>query len=278
MANHLAVEKQSLILSLLCEGQSVRATARITDVSPVTVLKLLLEAGQKAREIHDTMMVNIKSSFIECDEQWAFIFRKQKRVAFDTEEASGDFYTFIALDSDTKLVPCYLVGKRNADTTTSFMKDLATRVVSRFQLSTDSFTPYLDAVDTVFGADIDYGQIHKEYGEPKGEERRYSPGHIIRATKKVIMGQPVQKRICTSYIERQNLTVRMQQRRFTRLTNGFSESLKHHEAAIDLHFFHYNFVRIHQTLRVTPAMEAKITNRLWSWKDLLMWGSEAIAA
>jgi IS1 family transposase len=277
MANHLAVEKQFLILSLLCEGQSIRATSRIADVSPVTVLKLLLDAGQRARDIHDTMMVNIRSAFIECDEQWGFIFKKQKRVSFDEAPAIGDFYTFIAMDSDTKLVPSYLVGKRTGATALVFMKDLATRVTSRFQLSTDSYRAYADVVDHVYGADVDYGQIHKEYAELTGE-RRYSPGRIIRATKKVIIGNPIQKRICTSYIERQNLTVRMQQRRFTRLTNGFSKSLKHHEAAVDLHFFYYNFVRIHQTLRVTPAMEAKITNRLWSWKDLLLSGSEAIAA
>ncbi len=174
MANHLPIRKQSIILSLLAEGQSVRATARIADVSPVTVLKLLLEAGEKARDIHDTMMVNIRSRFIECDEQWAYIARKQRRVTRENESVSGDFYTFVAIDADTKLAPCYRVGKRTAENTRSFMSELATRVPGRFQLSTDAYTPYPDAVESAFGADIDYAQIHKDYAETSDSERRYS--------------------------------------------------------------------------------------------------------
>ncbi|MFN0158015.1 MAG: IS1 family transposase [Bacteroidota bacterium] len=278
MANHLPIEKKSLILSLLTEGQSVRATARIADVSQTTVLKLLVDAGDKARDIHDSMMMNIQSKFIETDEIWAYVAKKQKRVRSEEEEReAGDFYTFICLDADTKLVPVYRVGKRNARVTVSVMKELSLRVTSRFQLSTDAFKPYADAVSRVWGADIDYAQIHKEYAE-MNTEKRYSPGHIIRTTKNPIFGSPINDRISTSYVERQNLTVRMQMRRFTRLTNAFSKKVRNLEAAVDLHFYHYNFVRTHQTLRVTPAMEAGITKRLWNWEDLLTWGEIAKAA
>ncbi|MGH2567949.1 MAG: IS1 family transposase, partial [Bacteroidota bacterium] len=203
---------------------------------------------------------------------------KQKRVPDGQEANKGDFYTFIAMDSETKLVPVYRVGKRNAALTNSFMRELATRVITRFQLSTDSFAPYRDAVDWAFGTEVDYGQIHKEYRETVEGEKRYSPASIIRVTKKIMAGNPKPRRICTSYIERQNLIVRMQCRRFTRLTNAFSKKLRNHEAAIALHFFWYNFGRIHKTLRVTPAMEAGLTNRLWTWADLLNWKKQAKAA
>jgi len=269
MANHLPLEKKALVLSLLTEGQSIRATSRIANVSQPTILKLLIEAGDKARDIHDTMMMNIQSKFIETDEIWAYVGKKQKRVKSEAEERkAGDFYTFICLDADTKLVPVYRVGKRNASATVSVMKELSLRVTNRFQLSTDAFRPYSEAVSRVWGADIDYAQIHKEYAEAEGE-KRYSPARIIRVTKKQIMGSPDNDRISTSYVERQNLTVRMQMRRFTRLTNGFSKKVRNLEAAVDLHFYYYNFMRIHQTLRVTPAMEARITNRIWTWEELL---------
>lgn len=268
MANNLPIEKKALILSLLTEGQSIRAIVRITGASKNTITKLLVEAGEKARDIHDTMMMNIQSKFIETDEIWAYVGKKQKRVKEGEGDECGDFYTFIALDADTKLVPCYRVGKRSSKVTVSFMKELALRVTTRFQLSTDSFVAYKEAVDRVFGADVDYAQIHKEYAEMNAE-KRYSPGSIIRVTKNPITGDPQLNRISTSYVERQNLTVRMQMRRFTRLTNAFSKKLRNLEAAVDLHFFHYNFIRIHQTLRVTPAMEARITNHLWTWEEFL---------
>ena len=269
--NILPLQKKALVLRLLTEGQSIRATSRISNVSQPTILKLLLEAGQKAREIHDSYMVNIKAYYIQCDEQWQYVYCKQKRIV-EGDEERGDFYTFIAMDSDTKLAICYRVGKRTARLTASFMMELSTRVITRFQLSTDSFKPYRDAVDRVFGDDIAYAQIHKEYREDTKEEtRRYSPGKIIRVDKNVITGSPDPKRISTSHIERLNLFARTNCRRFTRLSNGFSKSLPHHEAAVALHFFYYNFIRIHQTLRVTPAVEAKVTNRLWTWEDLLRW-------
>lgn len=276
--NILPIEKKALVLSLLTEGQSIRSTSRLTGVSQPTILKLLLDTAEQARNLHDNFMVNIRSRYIECDEQWQYVYCKQKRVPDGQHFAKGDFYTFIAMDSETKLVPVYRVGKRNAELTNSFMRELATRVVSRFQLSTDSFAPYRDAVDWAFGTEVDYGQIHKEYRETVEGEKRYSPASIIRVTKKVMAGSPKPRKICTSYIERQNLTVRMQCRRFTRLTNGFSKKLQYHEAAVAIHFFWYNFGRIHQSLRVTPAMEAGITNRLWTWQDLLTWNRQRIAA
>ena len=276
--NILPMEKKTLILSLLCEGSSVRATSRIADVSPVTVLKLLLEAGEKAKDIQDSQMVNIQSNYIQVDETWSYVGKKQKQTTPLDDEEMGDQYVFVAMDSETKLVPAFLVGKRNGSNTLSFMDELKYRITSRFQLSTDAFAPYFNVVDSVFGNDVDYGQIHKEYREETKGEKRYSPGQIIRVTIKSLIGNPKRKHISTSHIERQNLTIRMNMRRFTRLTNGYSKSLRHHKAAVALHFFFYNFVRIHESLRVTPAMEAKITNKLWNWSDLLTWGTQRIAA
>ncbi|HYQ86050.1 MAG TPA: IS1 family transposase [Bacteroidota bacterium] len=277
MANNLPLEKKALVLSLLTEGQSIRATSRIAGVSQPTILKLLIEAGQKARNFHDTMMKNVQARFMQVDEIWCYVGCKQKRTQ-DTDPERGDFYTFIALDADTKLVPCYRVGKRTGRLAASFMMELSIRVPSRFQLSTDSFPGYESAVDRVGGADIDYAQIHKDYAEDKHAERRYSPPQIIRVTKCPIMGEPDRKHISTSYVERQNLTVRMQMRRFTRLTNAFSKKVRNLEAAVDVLFFYYNFIRLHQSFRVTPAMEAKVTSRLWTWEELLTFEDSKVAA
>ncbi len=278
MANHLPLEKKALVLSLLTEGQSIRATGRITGVDTKTIMSLLVSAGDKARDIHDTMMQNLQCKQIQADELYAFVGMKQRHVRKGEESKYGDFYTFVALDADTKLVPVYRVSKRDGRTAASFMMELSIRVTSRFQLSTDSFAAYETAVDRVFGSDIDYAQIHKEYEETVEGQRRYSPARIIRINKKVISGRPQEERICTSHVESQNLTVRMHSRRFTRLTNGFSRKLRNLEAAVDLHYFFHNFIKIHKTLRVTPAMEAKVTNRLWNWEDLLTWNESAKAA
>jgi IS1 family transposase len=240
-------------------------------------MTLLIKAGEKARDFHDSMMQNLPCKRVQVDEIWAYVGCKEKRVRAGEELERGDFYTFIALDADTKLVPCYRVGKRTGQITRSFLMELATRVPARFQLSTDSFSAYRDTVDRIWGQDIDYAQIHKDYAEMNAE-KRYSPGRIIRVIKNPIMGEPRPKDISTSYVERQNLTVRMQMRRFTRLTNAFSKKVRNLEAAVDLHFFQYNWMRLHKTLRVTPAMEARITNRIWTWEDLLMRGHEAKVA
>ena len=182
------------------------------------------------------------------------------------------------MDAETKLIPTFLIGKRNQINSVSIMKELQYRITNRFQLTTDSFAPYFNAVDTVFGEDVDYGQIHKEYREDNKGEKRYSPAQIVRVIISPLIGQPQKKHISTSYIERQNLTIRMQMRRFTRLTNAYSKKLANLKAAVALHFFHYNFMRIHSSLRVTPAMEARITNRVWEWTDLLSYGQIKQAA
>ena len=278
MANHLPLEKKAMVLTLLTEGQSIRATSRITNVSQPTIFKLLVDAGARAQEIQDTQMVNLQSRYIQVDEIWSWVKKKQKQLQpFDSEEY-GDQYVFVAIDSETKVVPCFLVGKRSAHYATTFMRDLQYRIKNRFQLSTDAFNGYYSAVDDVFGTDIDYGMVHKEYREDSKGERRYSPADIVRVIIKPITGQPKRKIISTSHIERQNLTMRMQMRRFTRLTNAFSKKLENHKAAIAVHFYFYNFMRIHQSLRVTPAMEARITNRIWNWTDLLTWQAQKIAA
>ena len=276
--NRLPIEKQALVLNSLIEGVSIRATVRLTDVNKKTVMRLLVEAGQRAQDILDREMVNIQSNFVQVDEIWTYVGKKQKQLKPFENEDLGDQYVFVAMDSETKLVPTFLVGKRNEINSISIMKDLQYRITNKFQLTTDAFKPYFNAVDSVFGEDIHYGQIHKEYREENKGEKRYSPAQIVRVIIKPLIGNPKRKRISTSHIERQNLTIRMQMRRFTRLTNAFSKKLENLKAATALHFFHYNFMRIHSSLRVTPAMEARITNRLWNWEDLLTRGSEKIAA
>ena len=270
--NTLPLEKKILVLNSLVEGNSIRSTVRLTGVNKKTVMRLLVEAGDQAKEILDTQLVNIKSNFVQVDEIWTYVGKKQKQLSKLEKESIelGDQYVFVAMDAETKLVPAFRVGKRTMETTHSFIKDLQYRIISRFQLSTDSFKPYFNAVDTVFGTDIDYGQIHKEYREETKGEKRYSPAQIIRVIINPLIGQPSIKHISTSYIERQNLTMRMQMRRFTRLTNAFSKKLRNLESAVALHFYHYNFMRIHSSLRVTPAMQANVTNRLWAWEDLLL--------
>jgi IS1 family transposase len=278
--NRLPFDKQALILTLLSEGNSIRSIERITGCSKHTIAKLLLEAGQKAFEIHNRM-VNLSVRFLQVDEIWTFVAKKQKQVEQHERDNHkiGDQYVFVALDPETKLVPAFRVGKRTGKLAASFMMELATRIMTKFQLSTDSFPGYLEAVDRVFGSDVDYAQVHKEYAEETHNEKWYSPANIIRVTKRVLLGEPSTRNISTSHVERQNLTMRMQMRRFTRLTNAFSKKLEYLDAAISLHFFHYNFMRLHQTLRVTPAMQAGISKHLWTWREFLGWGNqESIAA
>jgi IS1 family transposase len=225
-------------------------------------------------------MINLHLRKIQVDEIWTFVGKKQKELkqSEKNDPELGDQYVFVALDADTKLIPAFRIGKRTSDIAHPFMVELQTRINTRFQLSTDSFVGYSDAVDRVFGEDVDYGQVHKHYGEENGGEKRYSPASIIRVTIKSLLGEPVRKYISTSYVERQNLTMRMRMRRFTRLTNAFSKKLENLKAALALHFFHYNFMRIHQTLGVTPAMEARISNHIWGWEELLNGQSKRIAA
>jgi IS1 family transposase len=218
----------------------------------------------------DETMRGLSCERVQVDELWGFIGKKQRHVRpEDDQTRCGDVWTFVALDADTKIVPTYLIGKRTKESATVFMRDLASRLDNRVQLSSDGLSAYVDAVEEAFGADVDYGQIVKHYeAEPVGPGR-YSPPKVTKTVKTVIMGQPDRTHISTSYIERQNLTMRMSMRRLTRLTNAFSKKLENFEAAVSLYFAYYNFVRIHTTLRVTPAMEAGLTNRLWSVGDLI---------
>jgi IS1 family transposase len=268
--NKLKTEKQEMVIRGLVEGSSIRSIERITGIHRDTIMRLLIEVGNTCEEIIDTTMRNLNCKDIEIDEIWSFVGKKQRHVrSTDDPNIVGDFYTFVALDSETKLIPTYKVGKRDFPTAQAFISDLASRLSNRIQLSSDKLIPYVEAVENAFGADIDYGQVVKSYeAEPIGPGR-YSPPKVISVLKEYVMGNPNFNKICTSFVERQNLTVRMQMRRFTRLTNAFSKKLENLKAAVALHFAHYNFVRIHQTLRITPAMAAGVTNHLWSIHDLI---------
>lgn len=272
--NKLPIEKRRLILNLLVEGTSMRATSRMADVSINTVTKLLVEAGEASLAIHDDMVRNVKASRIQCDEIWSFCYAKAKNVeaAKSAPDGAGDVWTWTALDADTKLMVAYFVGDRSAESAMVVMDDLRTRLANRVQLTTDGHRAYLEAVEGAFGADVDYAQLVKLYGvadKGRSAEVRYSPMECTGIRKQTIEGRPDAKHISTSHVERMNLSIRMQNRRFTRLTNAFSKKLDNHIHALALYFAFYNFCRIHKTLRVTPAMAAGITDRLWSLDDIV---------
>jgi IS1 family transposase len=268
--NVLPIEKQIQIVNALVEGNSVRATARMVGVEHKTVMRVLLRAGDHCARLLNERMRRLPCKVVQMDEIWTFVAKKEKRVRFDDNpEVVGDQYVFVAMDSETKLIPSFRVGKRNAANTWYFLQDLQARLANRIQLTSDGFRPYKDAVDDAFGMDVDYAMLVKVYSSSGEADTRYSPGEIVDIRTIPITGNPKPRLISTSHIERQNLTIRMQLRRFTRLTNAFSKKLENMKAALALHFAHYNFCRIHQTLRVTPAMEAKLTDRVWSLNDLL---------
>ena len=267
--NRLPIEKQILVATLLSEGNSIRAISRITGVHKCTISNLSVRLGEKAYEFLSLKMRNLKCNYIQVDEVWTFVKKKKRNKLDDDKREVGDAWIWIALDAETKLVPYFTVGKRTTNRAYEVIKELKERIVTRFQLSTDSYTGYFNAVDEIFGETIDYAQLHKHYGDTAEGTKRYSPANIIRVTKKIILGNPDLSKISTSYVERQNLTMRMSMRRLTRLTNAFSKKLYNLQCAVALHFFHYNFMRIHQSLRVTPAMEAGVTNHLYSWYDFL---------
>lgn len=270
--NRLDIKDRAQILGLLVEGNSLRATTRLTGASINTVTKLLVDVGYSASLYQNEVMRNLPCRRIQCDEIWSFIYAKEKNVAAEYKGVLGfgDVYTWTAICADTKLVPSFMVGKRDAFYANQFIADLAGRLKHRIQLTTDGHKPYLEAVEDAFGRNVDYAMLVKLYGAPAGAEndRRYSPAECTGADKRVIMGDPDQTKISTSYVERQNLTMRMSMRRFTRLTNGFSKKVENHEYAVALHFMHYNFGRIHKTLRVTPAMEAKVSDHVWSLEEI----------
>lgn len=267
--NKLSITQRAQIINLLCEGNSLRATSRLTSASIVTVSKLLVDVGLACDKFHNEKVMNVASKKIQCDEIWSFVYSKQKNVPNGMESTAGDVWTWVGMD-ENKLVLSWLIGKRDATAANLFMKDIAKRLSNRVQLTTDGLKAYLEAVEGAFGNDIDYAQLVKIYGEGDREDKRkYSPAEFIEARKTRISGNPDEKHISTSHIERQNLTMRMSMRRFTRLTNAFSKKLENHACAIALYFVHYNFCRIHKTLRVTPAMEAGLTKEIMSIEELV---------
>ena len=268
--NRLSLEKRTQIIGLLVEGNSLRATSRLADVSFNTVLKLLPQIGAACQKYHDEYVRNVASKHVQCDEIWSFVYGKDKNLPRDLrgKYGIGSVWTWTAIDADSKLAISWLVGNRDAEYAKIFMEDVASRLKNRVQLTTDGLKAYLDAVDQTFGIDVDFAQLVKTYGKSLEGEHRYSPAECTGAYKQAITGDPKMKHVSTSYVERANLTMRMNMRRFTRLTNAFSKKVENHAHAVALHFMYYNFVRIHKTLRVTPAMQAGISKKLWSIEDL----------
>ncbi|AQR73431.1 IS1 transposase [Sphingomonas sp. LM7] len=269
--NKLPLAKRTQILAMLCEGSSMRSISRVADVSINTVSKLLVEAGEACLAIHDETVRNVKASRVQCDEIWSFCYAKEKTAKLfkDKPEGAGDVWTWTALDADTKLIVSYYVGDRSGGAAIELMDDLRARLANRVQLTTDGHRAYLEAVEGAFGGDVDYAQLVKLYGPTISAPGRYSPAECIGAKKVRREGNPDEKHISTSYVERQNLNMRMGMRRFTRLTNAFSKKLENHIHALALYFAFYNFCRIHKTLRMSPAMAAGITDRLWSIEDIV---------
>lgn len=270
--NKLDTKARAQILHLLCEGQSIRSITRVTGASKNTVAKLLSDAGAVCAEYQDGAFVNLTSRRVQVDEIWSFTYAKQKNVATAkaAPEGAGDTWTWTAIDAETKLVMSWLVGGRDSEYAMAFMDDLAKRLANRVQLTSDGHKAYLEAVEGAFGGDIDYAMLIKLYGAaPEAAKGRYSPAECIGARKTKIGGSPDPKHVSTSFAERQNLTMRMHMRRFTRLTNGFSKKVEQHANAVALHFMYYNFVRIHKTLRVTPAMASGVTDKLWEMSDIV---------
>jgi len=271
MANVLKPEKRAAIISALVEGNSKRATARMVGVSKDTVAKLQLEIGAACARFQSEMLKNLPCRRVQVDEIWSFVYAKAKNVParLSGQFGVGDVWTFTAIDADSKLCISWLVGMRDTGTATEFMQDVAARLAHRIQLSTDGHRMYLDAVEDAFGGNVDYAMIQKIYGTAAEAETRYSPAVCTGAKRFRVQGNPDPRHVSTSYVERANLTMRMSMRRFTRLTNAFSKKLENHIAAVALHFAWYNFCRIHQTLRVTPAMAAGVADRVWGIEEIV---------
>ncbi|MDE2573751.1 MAG: DDE-type integrase/transposase/recombinase [Rhodospirillales bacterium] len=269
--NKLPSAKRAQILSMLCEGSSMRSVSRVVDVSINTVSKLLTDAGKTCAAFHDEKVRGVTAKRVQCDEIWSFCYAKQRNVAEAkaAPDEAGDVWTWTALDADSKLIVSYLVGGRDAGYAEAFMQDVADRLANRVQLTTDGHKAYLDAVESAFGSGVDYAQLVKLYGEAPTPAGRYSPGICTGARKMRVEGRPDPAHVSTSYVELQNLTMRMHMRRFTRLTNGFSKRGVPHYHMVALYTAWYNFVRIHKTLRVTPAMAAGLTDRLWEMTDIV---------
>lgn len=272
--NKLDAKTRALIIRLLVEGNSIRATSRIADVSKNTVNKLLIDAGKACAVYHDEHVHGVTAAHVQADEIWAFCYAKQKNVAAAkaAPAEAGDIWTWTALDPASKLMISYTVGDRSQRTAREFMFDLASRIEGRCQLATDGHGAYLKAVADAFGGDVDYAMLVKQYGDPtgtKGHERKYSPAECTGAIKEPILGKPDMGKVSTSHVERQNLTMRMGMRRFTRLTNAFSKKAENHAYAVALHFMHYNYCRTHKSLRMTPAMAAGLSASPWEVEDIV---------
>jgi IS1 family transposase len=268
--NTLSTAQRVAVVKALVEGCSIRSTVRMTGVSKNTISKLLLQLGAACTQYQDATLRNLHCRRLQCDEIWSFVGGKDKNITDEQKQNGlGSIWTWTALDADTKLIASWLVGSRDSQSAYEFMQDVAGRLRGRVQLTTDGHRPYLEAVEAAFGIDIDYAVLQKIYGQDANPEKRYSPAVCLGCDVKEITGTPDPRHISTSYVERQNLTMRMSMRRFTRLTNAFSKKVENHAAAIALYFMYYNFGRIHQTLRVTPAMEAGVANHVWSVEEIV---------
>lgn len=269
--NSLPTATRVRILAAIVEGNSLRATARMSGVSFNTVLKFVADFGPVCEDYHDAHVRGLRTERVQADEIWAFCYAKDKNLPAHMrgQPGVGSVWTWTAIDSDSKLMVSWMVGDRDAECATRFLKDLAGRLGNRVQLTTDGHHVYERAVVAAFGWDVDYAQLVKIYGAPREHEQRYSPCECVGAKPMPVIGRPVREDISTSHVERSNLTMRMGMRRFTRLTNGFSKKLANHRAAVAIHFMHYNFCRVHKTLRVTPAMEAGIADHVWELAELV---------
>jgi IS1 family transposase len=273
--NKLDTDRQAQVIKVLCEGNSIRSTARITNTAINTVIKLLRDVGATCLAYQYQNMRNLSCTKLQVDEVWSFVYAKAKNVPeeHNSEFGYGDVWTFTAIDADTKLVPCWKVGTRDADCAYEFLSDLKDRLASRVQLTSDGHKMYLEAVEHAFGREIDYAQLVKMYGQDTESEKRYSPAKCIGTEKHVVQGNPDISKVSTSYVERQNLTMRMCMRRFTRLTNAFSKKLENHTYALALYFMHYNFARSHKTLANpyprTPAMATGLTDHIWTIEEIV---------
>lgn len=267
--NRLNTTKRCQIIAALIEGNSINATCRMLGVGKHTVLRLLEDAGCACAAFHDANVRNLHAGRVQCDEIWQYVGAKAKNVRPEKEAIGwGDVWTWTAIDADTKLIISYMLGDRGASTAQAFMQDMASRISSRIQLTTDGHRVYAEAVENAFGSEIDYAMLVKIYGASNDAESRYSPATCIGCRTGVLSGNPEPKYVSTSYVERQNLSMRMGMRRFTRLTNGFSKKLENHGHQVALYFMHYNYCRVHSTLRVTPAMEAGLTDHVWTLAEL----------
>jgi IS1 family transposase len=276
--NRLSSEQRAKVVSCLIEGCSIRSTVRMTDVAKKTVMRLVVEVGAFCADYQDRVFRNLNCQRIQVDECWSFCYCKQKNVSTeiaDKNPNAGGAWLWAAIDADTKLVPCWLIGRRHPSAASDFIEDLASRLSNCIQLTSDGLKLYVEAVDKAFGSDVDYAELVKVYGIPNDGEKRYSPAVCLGCDSHTVTGSPDPAHINTSYVERHNLSVRMTVCRFTRLTNAFSKKIENHAAAVALGYFAYNFIKINRTLRMTPAMAAGVTNRLWDVADLVAaWEAE----